>query len=294
VKVVAAALQTGPLFSEKEKNDQYNLNLIDKASRSEADFILLPELCNIQFFCVGLKDKSFFKWADPVPGSTVELYAKKSLEYDCCIILPIFEKGEVEGEYYDSAVVLEKGELVEGVLPTGKKVRSARKNYISDFKWSADQINDEKFYFRTGNGHPIFKTRKAKIGILICYERWYPEAWRVLSLMGGEIVFTPNASAGYVSDMASCILRANAAMNSVFCVGVNKVGTERVHDTETRYYGLSTIVDPKGKVLAQAGEGQQESIVSAAFDTDEIISARQSLFSYRDRRPEFYELISRS
>jgi len=293
--VRVSAIQTGPLFPEKEKNLSYNLGLIDKAAKSEPDYIALPELSTTQFFCVGLHDKGFFNLAEEVPGKTTELFAKKAKEYGTSIVLPVFEKGDVEGEYYDSVVVIdENGELVPGQLPDGLHIKSARKNYISDFRWGTNQLNDEKYYFKVGSGHPIFKTKKSVIGILICYERWYPEAWRVLSLQGAEINFVANASAGFVSENAICLLKANAAMNAVYCVCVNKGGIEKVAEVEVDYYGLSAIIDPKGNVIAQTEKNQSEAILSAELDLDKVHEARLDLFVYRDRRPEFYRIISES
>ena len=291
--VRVAAIQSGPLGEDQQRNIEYCSDLLEKAAQEKPDFVVFPELGTVPFFCLGLRDKSFFSLAERISGPTVQLFARKAKEFGTNVILPLFEKGEVEGEYYDSVVVIgQDGEILAGSLPDASKVRSVRKNYISDFKWEPHQVNDEKYYFRPGNGHPVFQTQKCRIGVLICYERWYPEAWRVLSLQGADVIFVTNASAGYVSETALCLLRANAAMNAVFCVCVNKAGVEHVKSAEANYYGLSAIIDPKGNIIEQIKDDRQSVILTADLDLDKVRDARTDLFVYRDRIPEFYTLIS--
>ncbi len=288
-----AAIQSGPLTNDPKRNLDYNLELFEKAVLNHPDYVVFPELGVTPFFCIGLKDKSFFALAEKADGPTIEVFSKKAREYGTTIVLPFFERGDIEGEYFDSAIVIDQnGNPVIGVLPDGREVKTVRKNYISDYRWGPDQVNDEKYYFRTGVGHPTFKTSKAKIGVLICYERWYPEAWRVLSLKGAEIIIIANASAGFVSENAICLLKANSAMNAVFCVCVNKSGLESIKNTSASYYGLSAIIDPKGNVLSQAKPGDESIILTANLDLEKVHEARTDLFVYRDRRPEFYEVIS--
>jgi N-carbamoylputrescine amidase len=163
-----------------------------------------------------------------------------------------------------------------------------RKNAISSYAWDGHR-NDEKFYFRPGDGFPIFSTSLGRIGLLICYDRWYPEAWRVLALQGAELVLVPNASEGYVHDMFVPLMRTSAAQNVLFAVGVNRAGTVDTHST-----GRTGIAGPLGPTLAEPPAAEPDAIVTATLDLEEVSRDRQRLWVYRDRRPELYGLIAAS
>lgn len=285
-----SVVQMGPCSPDKDENVQRIIQWLDDIKDSKPDFVLFPETATTQFFSVGLKNRSFFDLAEPVPGPTTELVGKKAKELGCYVVLPIFEAGRLEGQYYNSvAVIGPDGKVVEGTLPDGTKVPTYRKNYISDFNWDAFQ-NDEKFYFGVGPGYPIFETSFGRIGILVCYDRWFPEGYKILGLLGAEIVFVPVASCGFVGDLFIAGLRTHAAENAYVVAGCNKAGVEVVEGHETPYYGLSCIVDCNGKVLEQAPEST-EAVIHATVDLDLIREQRRRLFVYRDRRPELYTAI---
>lgn len=265
-------------------------SLLDQAARKEPDYAVFPELSTTQFWCVGLKNGKFFGWAEPLPGPTAKLFGQKAKEHCFHIILPIFEKGRVEGEYFNSAVVINPdGDLLAGVMSDGSESIPTRKNYISDYAWEHGQ-NDEKFYFRQGEGHPIYPTKKARIGILICYDRWFVEAWRCMALNGAEIVFVPSGSAGYVKEMFVCLLKACAAQNIVYVAACNKSGIESVNGKKTNYFGLSCLIAPDGQVLGKSSKNSPE-IVTADMDLDLIGKVRQTLCIYRDRRTSLYKRL---
>ncbi|MEE8110957.1 MAG: carbon-nitrogen hydrolase family protein [bacterium] len=287
-KVEIGLIQTAPASPSKEENIQRGLSLIDQVAQEPVDFIVFPEMFTTQFFCVGHTDQKYFALAEPIPGPTTEALGEKARQHGCHILLPMYEKGRVEGEYYNSAALIgPDGKLIEGILPDGGRVPAARKNYISHFRWG-EMVNDEKFYFRLGPGHPVFETDHGKVGILICYERWFPEGWRVLALRGAEIIFVPTASAGSVWEMWVCGLRANAAENVLFAAGCNRGGVESVEGRETRYYGMSCIVGPDGRMIAQGPEAEGPAVIRATVDLDEVAEARQRVMVYRDRRPDLY------
>ena len=184
-------VQPGPASPSKEENIQRGLNLIDLAAQEPVDLIVFPEMFTTQFFCVGFTDPKFMDLAETIPGPATQIFGEKARERDCHILLPIYEKGPREGEFYNSAVLIgPDGKVIEGILPDGTRLPAARKNYISHFRWG-EMVNDEKFYFRLGSGHPVFETDLGKIGCLICYERWFPEGWRVLALNGAELILLP-------------------------------------------------------------------------------------------------------
>ncbi len=208
------------------------------------------------------------------------------------VVVPFFERGTLKGEYYNSAVLVSpSGEILTGEMPSGRSATAYRKNALGSYRW-ADEVNDEKFYFRPGDGFPVFQTEIGRIGILICYDRWYPEAWRMLALQGADIICIPNASSGEASDTFVPMIRMSAAQNVVFAVGVNRAGLESVGETTTPYYGLSCIVDPLGSVLAQSAGPRQGEIVAADLDLTSIVQARTERTMYRDRRAELYSLIA--
>jgi N-carbamoylputrescine amidase len=254
--------------------------------------VLFPELFLTPFWCVGLSDERYFDWAEGLDGPSLSALGAAAREVGCYVVAPFFERGEVAGQYFNSAALLgPDGAPIGGVLPTGERVLTYRKNAISAYHWDG-ATNDEKFYFRPGDGYPVFETRFGTVGILICYDRWFTEAWRVLALQGARVVFVPNASAGYVSDLFVPTMRACAAQNIVHVVACNRAGVEKVEGVETFYYGRSCIVGPRGDLLAEAAEGAPDVTVAADLDLTRIDRDRRRQWIYRDRRPELYGLVA--
>jgi len=128
--------------------------------------------------------------------------------------------------------------------------------------------------------------------VLVCYDRWFPEAWRVLALQGAEVVCVPNASLGDVSDMFLPSMRTCAAQNLLYVVATNRAGVEEVEGRRSHYYGLSCIIGPRGDVLAVAGEAEADQTVGADLDLGRITEVRTRQTMYRDRRPELYGLLA--
>jgi predicted amidohydrolase len=286
------AVQTGPAVPAVEANLDGVCRLLGDVS-PRPDLVVLPELFANPFWCVGLGDPGYLEWAEGLDGPVVTTMRALARELGAVVVAPFFEKGGVAGEYYNSAAVIDRtGELVPGRLPSGRKVMTYRKNAISAFTWDT-QVNDEKHYFRPGPGFPVFDTDGAgRLGVLICYDRWFPEAWRVLALQGAEIVCVPNASLGDVSDLFVPSMRTCAAQNLLYVVATNRAGVEEVNGRKARYYGLSCIVDPLGGVLAAAGEAVPDQVVGAEVDLARVERDRGRRTMYRDRRPELYGLVA--
>ena len=161
---------------------------------------------------------------------------------------------------------------------------------ISSYNWGGS-VNDEKYYFRPGPGYPIFTTGIGRLGVLICYDRWFPEAWRLLALGGAEVICVPNASSGAVSELFVPSIRTWSAQNVVFSAAVNRAGRETVGAASTEFYGLSCVASPRGKLLATAPEGEP-AVASAVIDLREVAAARLDQTMYRDRRPELYSPLT--
>ncbi len=290
-KVSISAVQIGPMSEDKQKNVEEILRLADEAIKENPDFVVFPEVCTTPYFTV-CQERKFFDWAEPIPGPTTELLSEKAKKGNCHIVASIFEKGAVEGEYYCSAFVIgPDGKLVTGRFPDGSMLYCYRKNYLGDFP--ALPINDE-YYWRRGPGYNVFATDKGKAGILICYDRWIPEGWRVLTLLGAEIIFVPTASSSFVRDAYTRTLMTWAQQFQVFVVSANRGGIETVEKQDTPYFGLSCIVGPYGNLLVQAGEARGPEIITASIDIDDVRAARRDFGMYNDRRPELYSILSRT
>jgi N-carbamoylputrescine amidase len=285
--VRALAVQTGPAEPDVAAGIERVRRLVGTQD-PRPDLVVLPELFANPFWCVGLSDPRFFAWAEPLDGPVVGGLRALARELGAVVVAPFFERGDVPGEHYNSVAVIDRdGELVPGVLPSGRTVMTYRKNAISAFRWD-DQVNDEKFYFKQGDGYPVFDTGAGRLGVLICYDRWFPEAWRVLALQGAEVVCVPNASLGDVSDLFVPSMRTCAAQNLLYVVATNRAGVEEVDGRKARYYGLSCVVGPRGDLLGVAGEAEPDQVVAADLDLATVVAARTRQTMYRDRRPELY------
>ena len=283
----ATAVQTGPAGDDLDENLRRTCEQVAGAGTT-GGLVVLPELFSRPFWCVGRSDPDYFDWAEPLTGPTLTRCAALACDLGGVVVVPFFEKGAAEGEYYNSVAVLgSDGQVVPGRLPDGSMTRTYRKNAISSYRWG-DQVNDEKFYFRPGSGYAVFDTPLARLGVLVCLDRWFPEAWRVLALGGAEVICVVNASQGDVDDLFVPSMRTCAAQNVVFAVAVNRVGSESVVPGQrVDYYGRSCIVDPTGAVLAQA-PGDAPATVTARLDLAEVSQVRLRRTMYRDRRPELY------
>jgi N-carbamoylputrescine amidase len=180
------------------------------------------------------------------------------------------------GELYNTTAVVDATGTVLGIY---------RKHHIpmsSHFQ--------EKFYFRPGNtGYPVFATPLGRIGILICYDRHFPEAARMVGLGGAEVVFVPTATTlrGFSRSVWEIELRAHAIANGYFVGGVNRVGTE----FDSQYYGSSLFIDPIGQIVCQAGDTDDQVLV-ADLDPGRLEEVRRTWPLYRDRRPETYHRVA--
>ena len=290
--MLIAAVQTGPVASpDIERNVRDAFELV-AASGTPPDLVVFPELFALPFWCVGLNDSRFLAWAEKPDGPTLQTAAAMCREMGCLAVVPFFERGDVAGEHFNSAAVIgADGNVIPGVLPSGGDAPVYRKNAVSGYNWGGAR-NDEQYYFRVGPGFPVFQTDIGVLGILICYDRWFPEAWRVLALQGAEVICVPNASSGRVADLFVPSIRTWSAQNVVFTVATNRAGSESIDGNVTDYYGLTCISSPRGEILAEAPRGLPNKIVTASVDLGDLTSARHDQTMYRDRRPELYGLIT--
>ena len=282
-KVTIALVQMS-CVADKDENLQKAIRKIKEAVSSGAQIVCLQELFTSLYFC-DEENYENFKLAEPIPGPSSETLGKVAKETGIVIIASLFEK-RTQGIYHNTTVVIDAD---------GSSMGKYRKMHIPD-----DPFYYEKFYFTPGDlGYKVFKTRFANIGVLICWDQWYPEAARITSLMGADILFYPTAIGWATSqDEATnieqynawqTIQRSHAVANGVHVVSVNRVGLEQ--NGAMKFWGGSFISNPFGTILVQAAHDKEEVIVHE-IDTAKTESYRTHWPFLRDRRIDSYQPIT--
>ncbi len=253
-----------------------HLPLIDQAGAAGVQILCLQEIFSGPYFCAE-QDTKWYQTAETIPGPTTELMAEYAKKYQMVIVVPIYEEA-ISGVYYNTAAVIDAD---------GTYLGKFRKIHIPH-TWPGFW---EKFYFKPGNlGFPVFETAYAKIGIYICYDRHFPECARVLALNGAEILFNPSATTtGKSQYLWELEQPAQAVANGVFIGANNRVGIEKPWEFG-EFYGSSYFVNPKGELLVK-GSADQDEVVIADLDLEEIRMVRDGWQFFRDRRPEMYSEI---
>ena len=283
----APAFGDPPSFDVRANLAAY-LERIEQVCRElEPALVVLPELFTTPYFCTS-RDRRYAELAEPIPGPTTDALAELSRTHGAYITAPIFERG-ADGELYDSCALLgPDGGLCDiRVVGSDERYAAARKVHVPRVEALGTSL-DEKFWFEPGPGLAYAETRLGRIGILICYDRSFPEAWRTLVLAGVDLVVVPVTSSGFREELFLAELRTRAAENGVFAVSCNRVGPERV-GTPVRMFGGSCVVSPLGEVVAR-GSSTEPEIVVATIDLAEAEAAREAVPFLRDRRPELYRL----
>lgn len=267
--------------ADKEQNLQKAIGKVREAAAQGAQIVCLQELFTSLYFC-DVEDYDNFKLAEAIPGPSSDALAVLAGELNVVIIASLFEK-RAKGVYHNTTAVLD----ADGVY-LGKY----RKMHIPD-----DPGFYEKFYFTPGDlGYKVFKTKYATIGVLICWDQWYPEAARITALMGAEILFYPTAIGWATSqdedtnteqyNAWQTIQRSHAVANGVHVVSVNRTGQEG----ELKFWGGSFVANPFGRVLYQASHTNEEIIVQE-LDLDKSDYYRSHWPFLRDRRIDSYQPI---
>jgi N-carbamoylputrescine amidase len=261
---------------------------IRTAAAQGAQIICLQELFRSLYFCQR-EEHSNFALAEPVPGPTTEVLSALAAELEVVIVASLFEK-RAEGLYHNTAAVLDAD---------GRYLGKYRKMHIPD-----DPQFYEKFYFTPGDlGFKVFQTRFARLGVLICWDQWYPEAARLTALRGAEILFYPTAIGWHPAEKEQygaaqhtsweTIQRSHAVANGCYVVSVNRTGFEPSADGGLEFWGQSFVANPYGEVLARAATEQEETLV-VRCDLSLIGEARVYWPFLRDRRIDAYgELTQR-
>jgi N-carbamoylputrescine amidase len=264
--------------SDRQANLENAMGRIREAAGLGAQIICLQELFTSTYFCWE-ENYDYFSLAEPIPGTSTKVLGKLALELDVVIVASLFEK-RTEGIYHNTVAVIDAD---------GKYLGKYRKHHIPD-----DPGYYEKFYFTPGdNNYKVFNTKYARIGTLICWDQWYPEAARITSLLGAQIIFYPT-SIGWATSQDSelnrqqyqawqTIQRSHAIANGVFVVSVNRVGREG----EMNFWGGSFVSDPFGNLLYQAPHDQEE-IQVVLLNLGKTGETRVHWPFLRDRRIDSY------
>lgn len=284
-----AKIKVGIVQSSCSKDVNNNLEKaiegIKKAASEGAQIVCLQELFTSLYFC-DVEDYDNFNLAEPVPGPTTDILSKVAKEYKVVIIASLFEK-RAQGIYHNTTAVIDAD---------GTYLGKYRKMHIPD-----DPAFYEKFYFTPGDlGYKTFQTQYAKIGVLICWDQWFPEAARITALMGAEILFYPTAIGWATSQNEDTnqeqynawqtIQRSHAIANGVHTVSVNRVGFEQ--DGAMKFWGGSFVSNPFGSVLYQASHTEEETFV-IEIDIQKSDNYRIHWPFLRDRRIDSYLPITR-
>jgi N-carbamoylputrescine amidase len=276
--IVTLGLVQMSASEDPEANLSKAVTRIREAAKKGAQIVCLQELFRSRYFCQS-EDQSYFNLAEAIPGPSTDVLGGVARELQIVIVASLFEKRSA-GIYHNTAVVLDADGSVAGKY---------RKMHIPD-----DPLYFEKFYFTPGDlGFPSFQTRYAKIGALVCWDQWFPEAARLASLSGAEILVyptaigwipkEPRATAQKQRNAWELIQRAHAVANGVFVASVNRVGRE----ADLRFWGHSFVAGPSGEVLSVA-DGTREQILIAPCDLCKIDETRESWPFFRDRRIDAY------
>jgi N-carbamoylputrescine amidase len=269
-------------------NLRKTLSLTEQAARKGARIICTQELFRSQYFCQS-EDHANFKLAEPIPGPSTAAFCKLAKKHGVVIVASLFEK-RAGGLYHNTAAIIDAD---------GKMLGVYRKMHIPD-----DPLYYEKFYFTPGDtGFRAWQTKYGKIGVLICWDQWYPEGARLTALQGAEILFYPTAIGWHPGEKAKhgtnqhgaweTIQRGHAVANGCYVAVANRVGVEQpVGGDGIEFWGQSFVAGTSGQILAK-GSVDQEEILYAAVDLDAVDETRTHWPFLRDRRIDAYGDITK-
>lgn len=276
-QTVRVALVQMRCSEDPQENLEKAVSKVKEAAKKGAQIVCLQELFRSQYFCQE-EDARHFDLAEPIPGPSTERLGKVAKRLGVVIVASLFER-RTQGLYHNTAVVLDAD---------GKLLGKYRKMHIPE-----DPRFYEKFYFAPGDlGFQAFTTRFAKIGVLVCWDQWYPEAARLTALKGAQILFYPTAIGTWVGekehqatqhDAWETVQRSHAIANGVFVAAPNRIGREG----ELEFWGKSFVASPFGQVVARASDTDEQTLL-VDCDLRDIERFRRGWPFLRDRRVDAY------
>jgi N-carbamoylputrescine amidase len=280
---VAIALLQHACTADPAANLKKTLALADRAARKGAQIICTQELFRSQYFCQS-EDHANFSLAEKIPGPSTEAFQKLAKRHGVVVVASLFEK-RASGLYHNTAAIIDADGSLLGIY---------RKMHIPD-----DPLYYEKFYFTPGDtGFRAWKTRFGKVGVLVCWDQWYPEAARLTALQGAEIIFYPTAIGWHPGekkklgtaqhDAWETIQRSHAIANGCFVASCNRIGVEKPAGGDgIEFWGQSFFAGTGGEILARASAAKEE-ILIARVDLGDVDATRTHWPFLRDRRIDAY------
>ena len=271
---------------DPEANMRAALDGVRAAAARGAQIVCLQELFRSRYFCQ-VEDHRFFELAEPIPGPSTERLAALAKELGVVLVASLFEK-RAEGLYHNTAAIIDAD---------GSYLGKYRKMHIPD-----DPQYYEKFYFTPGDlGFRSWDTRFARIGVLVCWDQWYPEAARLTAMSGAQILFYPTAIGWLPPEKAEhgaqqqsaweTMQRSHAIANGVYVCAVNRVGHEGPADGGIEFWGGSFVADPGGRILVKGGTGEE--VLTTTCDLGKVDVSRTHWPFLRDRRIDAYGDLTR-
>ncbi len=269
------------MHDEPEKNLSHALDLIAKAAKKGAQIVCLPELFTAKYFAQEKNRNAAAKYAEEMPGKTTAVLSAATRENQVVLVAgSVYEKSR--GKMYNTSAVFDE---------RGNMLGTYRKAHIPH-----DENYWEKEYFEPGDGgFSVFDTAYGKVGVLICYDQWFPEAARIEALMGAEIIFYPTAignvkgierAEGSWQKAWENVMRGHAIANGIFVCAVNRAGREG----KITFWGGSFVCDAFGKTLARAGKKEEVLVVEADLDLGRRVKGGWHFLE--NRRPEIYSALT--
>jgi beta-ureidopropionase len=277
VSTIRAAVIQAEANMPKEEAVDKHVELIGKAAAEGAQVTCLQEIFHGPYFCAE-QDPKWYATAEPETGPTLTRMREVAKEHNMVLVVPWYEEAQT-GVYYNSAAVIERDGTLLG------KYRKTHIPHVGPCFW-------EKYYFKPGNlGYPTFDTSVGRIGLIICYDRHFPEVARAVGLKGAELVFNPSATVESLSRYLWELEQpAHAVANGYWIAAINRVGVEAPLNSH-KFYGSSYFCDPRGQIVAQASDSGDEVLV-CDVDLDKIREVRNTWQFLRDRRPETYGFMT--
>ncbi len=285
IKKVKIGIIQSKISDNFKKNLISAIKNIKKAASKKAKIICMPELFLSNYFCQ-TESHSNFKLAEKIPGKTTKIFCELAKELQIVLMISLFEK-KTHGFYHNTSIVISE---------KGKILSKYRKMHIPD-----DPGYYEKFYFTPGDlGFKSVKTKFGKIGPLICWDQWFPEAARLTALKGAQIIFYPTAIGWHPKEKREfgktqlnswiTMQKSHAIANGTYVVAVNRVGVEKKGNKKIEFWGNSMIIDPSGEIIGELGNKKEE-ILIREIDYKKIDTTREHWPFLRDRRIDFYKGI---
>ncbi len=293
-RAASAIVKLGLMQTDVSANPAANLQktilLVERAAKSGAKIICTQELFRSQYFCQS-ENHANFKLAEKIPGPSTDVFCQLAKKHQVVIIASLFEK-RAAGVYHNTAAIIDAD---------GSLLGSYRKMHIPD-----DPLYYEKFYFTPGDlGFKSWQTRYAKIGVLICWDQWYPEAARLTALQGAEILFYPTAIGWHPGEKKKhgfnqhhaweTIQRSHAIANGCYVAAVNRIGHEKISGVRgegIEFWGQSFVAGTSGEIIAEAGDHKEE-ILIVPVDLAHVDTTRTHWPFLRDRRIDAYGNLTR-